>query len=213
MIKKAVIMSGGKAPCNEVLIDEINNADLVIGADSGANTLYKYNIKPDILLGDFDSISKTVLNYYSGSQCNIEIYPPEKDYTDTELALVKAMELGCKEICFLGCTGSRIDHLLGNLGLLKICLDNDIKAYIRDDNNLIFIVKTSCKLAGNKGQVISFQAYGDAVKNFSIKGAKYELNDYILTIGDPRTVSNEFMEEDIYISFSKGYVMIIYSKD
>ena len=60
---------------------------------------------------------------------------------------------------------------------------------------------------------ISFLAYCDKVENFNIKNAKYDLENYTLYLGDNRTVSNEFLEEDIEVEFTKGKILVIFSKD
>jgi thiamine pyrophosphokinase len=211
---KIVIVSGGEAPSYELIRKELKNSSFLICADSGGNCLYKYNIVPHYLMGDFDSINKNVLEFFKKSpECNIEAFPKDKDFTDTELVLNKALELGGTEISLLGCTGTRIDHLMGNIGMLFKCLKLNINAYIKDNNNYIQIVDKSIKIKGKKGEIFSLQCYGDGVENLNIKGSRYELNNYFLTKGDPRTVSNEFLDEEVEISFTSGNLIIFYSRD
>ncbi|MBU3226876.1 thiamine diphosphokinase [Clostridium algidicarnis] len=210
---KIVIVAGGNPPSFNLLNDEIRDCDFLIAADKGGEVLYRAGISPNILLGDFDSIDEKVFNHFKTNLEDIEIYPKEKDFTDTELALIKALEKKAKEIVFLGCTGSRLDHMLANLGLLETCLDNGVDAYIKDDNNCIFLRNKNCSLKGEYGQILSFQAFKEEVEEFNIYGAKYDLRDYRLQFGDPRTVSNEFLKEDVRIEFKKGIVMVMYSKD
>lgn len=210
---KVVIMSGGKQPSKDLLMAELKDCDFIICADSGANCLYKYDIKPNILLGDFDSINKEVLEYYKNDCSNVIKYPREKDFTDTELALSEALKLDVDEVVFLGCTGTRLDHLFGNMGLILRCVKDGIKACIKDDNNAIFIIDKTSILAGEKGEMFSIQAYMNEVKDLCIEGAKYPLHNYNLKFGDPRTISNEFLDGDVKISFKKGYVIVFKSRD
>lgn len=210
---KVIIVSGGSSPSRELLIEELKRETFIICADSGANCLYRYNIVPNYLIGDFDSIEPSVLNHYERQNCCILRYPKDKDYTDTQLALYKAKELGASEIVFLGCTGSRIDHTLGNLGLLLDCLKNGITAYIKDDNNVISITDKGVELVGNKGDYFSLIAYNSPVEGLNISGAKFDLKDYFLNIGDPLTLSNEFINTKVSIDFQKGVMLIIKSKD
>lgn len=210
---KIIILSGGVKPSYKLLIKEINNCDLIICADSGANCLYRYNIIPDYLIGDFDSIDEQILKFFVEKQVIIERYPKEKDSTDTEIAFKKAVSLGASEIIFLGCTGGRIDHTLGNLGLLKKCLDLKIDAYLVDDQNIIFINDKPLVISGTAGESFSIQAFGGAVKNLNIKNAKYELSNYDLYFGDPLTVSNEFIGKNVSIEFDNGIILILYCKD
>lgn len=210
---KVLIVSGGTAPAKTLVEEERKNSELIICADSGANCLYEYGIVPDYLLGDFDSIETEVYSFFLDKDCKKLNFPTEKDYTDTELALYKAIDLGADEIVFLGCTGSRIDHTLGNLGLLKVCLNRGIRGYIKDNNCTVFLTDKSCEIEGNTGDVFSVHAYCEVVKGLSIFGAKYPLNKYDLKLGDPITISNEFMDEKVSLQFNSGILLIIFSTD
>jgi len=210
---KAVIISGGKEPSKDLFLKEIKDADLIIGADKGCEVLYKYNITPDYILGDFDSADMDIINSIESKSGEKIRFKREKDYTDTELAYNLAVEKGADEIILLGATGTRYDHSLSNLGLMLRGLKKSIKVKVIDDNNYIFLTDKSIRLKGNKGDTISFHAYCDEVKNFSIKGSKYNLSNYNLKLGDSLTTSNEFTEEDINITFDTGIVMILYTKD
>lgn len=210
---RIVILSGGIPPSYELLKKEISNSDFLICADSGANCLFKYNILPDYLIGDFDSIYKEIMDFFLQKNVAIERYPREKDSTDTQIALEKACFLGATEIIFLGCTGGRIDHTLGNLGLLKKCLNLKIKAYLIDDKNIIFITEKPLEISGTTGECFSLQAFGSKVSNLTIKNAKYELSSYELYFGDPLTISNEFIGRNVSIEFNDGILLIMFSKD
>jgi len=164
-------------------------------------------------MGDFDSINEKVYNYFLKKECKIETFKKDKDYTDTKLALLKAIELGASEIVFLGCTGNRIDHTLGNLGLLKECLKLNIKATLKDDKNFVQITDKPLIIEGKLGQCFSLLACSDCVKALTIRGAKFELIDYDLKLGDPLTISNEFLDEDVKIDFNFGELLIIFSTD
>ena len=211
---KSVMIAGGAEPSKEILMEELKDADFVICADRGIEVLYKNGLTPNMLVGDFDSINQEVLSYYKEKGSDIVIYPPEKNYTDSEIAFEKAMnKSGTDTICFLGCTGTRMDHVIGNMGLLNKALDKGIKAYIRDNNNYIFLIDKSTKLKNIFGKYISFQGFREDVSDFNIEGAKYGLTSHNLLFGDPLTVSNEFVDEYMKVSFPKGKVMVIYSRD
>ena len=210
---KAVIISGGKEPSKDILFREIQDADIIIGADKGCEVLYKYDITPDYILGDFDSANDEIINSIEERAKKKITYKREKDYTDTEIAYNLAVEKGANEIILLGATGTRYDHSLSNLGLMLRGVKSSIKVKVIDDNNFIFLTDKSITLQGNKGDIISFQAYCDEIKNFNISGAKYNLSNYTLKLGDGITTSNEFLDEDIRVSFDSGILMILYTKD
>lgn len=208
---KCVIVSGGRAPSKELFMKEIEDADLLIAADRGAECFFYNNVHPHLLVGDFDSIRNEVLS-------DLSFLPKlkfqrEKDFTDSEIAFNKAIEMGADEIILLGCTGTRLDHVFANMGLLKKAIDKQKKAEIKDDNNRIFLCNKPLSIQGKPCDTISFQAFGQDVTNFSILGAKYPLENYKLSFGDGRTVSNEFLNEEIEIRFSSGVVIVMLSSD
>lgn len=210
---KVIIISGGNPPSKELLTKEMDDGAFLIGADSGANCLFRYNIKPDLLVGDFDSIDKKILYHFKNNNCRIDTYPTEKDFTDTEIAVQKALSMKPNKIVLMGCTGSRVDHLLGNIGMLKNCLENGVDACIVDQNNYIRLTDASTSLKGTVGQTFSLQAYGDEVIGLTIEGAKYPLTNYNLKIGQSITISNEFVLPLVNIKFKAGILMVILSKD
>ncbi|SKA76240.1 thiamine pyrophosphokinase [Clostridium sp. USBA 49] len=210
---KAVIISGGTPPSEKLLKDELVGNYVLICADSGAKCAYEYKIIPDYIIGDFDSTDDYILKFFLNKKSIIETYPIEKDYTDTELAVIKALELKVDKIVFLGCTGTRLDHTFGNLALLYKCLDNNTEAFIKDNNNIITMVNHSVIIKGQKGDKFSIFAYNKPIINLSIFGAKYSLNKYILKIGDNVTISNEFVNNEVKIDFESGNLIIMKSID
>lgn len=211
---KCIIISGGNAPSRCLLQSEMEEASIIICADSGADCLLKYNITPHYIVGDLDSIKQETLTFFEKDNNVIfEKYLPEKDYTDTDIALDKAISLECDKVVFLGCTGTRLDHFLGNLGMLKKCLLQNIKSSIKDDNNTILITNDNIIIKGEKGSYFSLQPYCSVVNCLSIEGSKYELYNYNLFLGDSLTISNEFKDNNVKISFSSGILLVMICKD
>ncbi|EJO5347928.1 thiamine diphosphokinase [Clostridium botulinum] len=210
---KAIIIAGGKPPSKKLLQQEMKDSSYVICADSGANCLYKYDIVPDFILGDMDSIDKKIFSYFKEKGVYIDKYPKDKDFTDGLIALNKAIDLKVDTVVLLGCTGNRIDHILGNLGFLEICLKNNIKAYIKDENNEIFLTDKDISLEPRKSNYFSLQAYGANVDGVTLYNAKFPLENYTLKMGDTLTTSNEFTDGTLHIKFKNGTLIIIISKD
>lgn len=210
---KVIIIAGGSPPSRELLENEMREQCILICADSGANCLFDYEIIPDYLVGDFDSIGVMALDYFKKSPCFIEKYPVEKDDTDAQLALNKALFLNASSIVFLGCTGSRLDHTLGNFGLLLQCLEKGVKACIKDSNNIIWLTDKPISITGKQGDYFSILPYGTPIKSLTIKGAKYPLSDYNLELGSSLTLSNQFLDETVDIQFNDGILIITKSFD
>lgn len=210
---KAVIISGGNPPSKELFNDVSTDFDILICADKGADFLYKVGIIPDFIVGDCDSVNPEVMEFFIKKGCEFKRFPKDKDFTDTELAYKLAVEKKADEIIFLGCTGSRIDHVLGNIGILSRCLRYKIDARIIDDNNVVFFTDKPIRLEGAEGSYFSLQAFGEDVTDLTIENAKFPLLNYTLSAGDPRTISNEFKNTPVNLTFQQGKLLIILSHD
>lgn len=209
---RAIVVGGGDKPSKKLIEYYLDSETIIIAADGGANCLYQYEIVPNYLLGDFDSIDSRVLGELKDNTFT-ERFPIEKDYTDSDLALDKAIEKGATEVVFLGCTGKRLDHFLGNLCVLYKGLKRGIKASIVDENNKLFLVNESTTLKGTKGEMFSLLSYFEEVEGLTIEGAKYPLKNFHLSLGDNLTISNEFEEDEVELRFDSGILMVMLSKD
>ena len=107
--------------------------DIILAADRGLEFCYHYQIMPTYILGDFDSLSPEILNYYKENHvAPIREFNPMKDNTDTDIAFQQAIVLGSSEITILGATGGRLDHFLSIVQNLKTAWEKKIPAYIVD---------------------------------------------------------------------------------
>ena len=210
MAEYCIIFSGGDMPeiSFETARELQDSADLIICADSGLRHALKYGIKPDIIVGDFDSYTDKL-----PENCEILRSVPEKDDTDTLLAVRKAIELGCTEIDLYGALGgSRFEHTAANIQTmlfahehgcrLNICAESrlmlqypedDVKIYEKPQNDCYF----------------SVFAMSNEVHVDFLKGTKYPLENYIMTNAFPIGVSNEFSGDRIELRISEGVVLII----
>jgi thiamine pyrophosphokinase len=207
------IVSGGKPPSEKLLREYLKKVDFIIAADKGSECLYNYRIVPDLLLGDFDSAKKEILDSIKLMVKEVLEFPPEKDYTDTEIAVIEAIKRGASKIYLFGALGSRMDHALGNVGLLLSAKEKGVILEIIDDNNRIYLGENNMRLFGKYGDNISFHALSDKVVNFKISGAKYNLDGYTMKLLDPRAICNEFVDTPIDISYDHGELLILHSID
>lgn len=190
--------------------------DFIISADSGMEFCRDAGIMPDMLLGDFDSAKPETLAYFR-AQCpeRIRTFPSQKDETDTELAIKKAIEAGAGEITVLGGTGSRLDHVLGNIQLLKIALDAGVDCLIVDAHNRLRMIDKGLELKKSEqfGHYVSLIPFTPQVTGVTLTGFFYPLNDFTLTTGKALGVSNEITEEKAVIDLKDGILLVIESDD
>ncbi len=187
--------------------------DKIIACDKGIEACDKMGILPDVVIGDFDSADKGIVDKYRDKTyfINLKVH---KDMTDTHVAVNYAIEQAFDEVIILGATGTRADHMLANIGLLKQFVENNIRAYIIDANNKITMTDKSCIINKSENYTyISLIPYTECVKNLSLMGFFYECDNINLTIGDSLGISNELTESKGRIEFSQGLLIIIESHD
>ena len=217
MSKKTVIVSGGMLEEDFVLpILKSEETEFVIGVDKGLEFLYKHEIKPDYIVGDFDSVSRELVDYYR-EELNVPIreFNPVKDASDTEIALRLCLGLNRKSILILGGTGNRIDHLWANVQCLQIALQAGADARIVDSHNQIRLLDSDITLKKSEafGPYFSPFPLEMPVDELSIRGAKYPLQNHFLKPSDSLCVSNEFAEDEVTISFVYGKVILMETRD
>ena len=191
--------------------------DCIIGVDKGLEFCYRNHVIPDWILGDFDSISKEVIDWYREQQeIPIRQYKPEKDDTDARLGMELALKLGSDKIFLLGATGGRLDHYMGNLQSLLITARKEKEGWILDEQNAI-TVRRAGKICIHKeeqfGKYVSFFSMGDEVTGLSLTGFQYPLDGYTLKNSDGIAVSNQLLDDCGIIEFETGYLMMVLSKD
>lgn len=190
---------------------------LLIAADKGLDFLLEEHIMPVAAIGDFDSLSLEGKAYLEHTEKTEVIrLKPEKDDSDTQSALMHAAGKGAKHIAILGATGTRIDHMMANLGLLLLGERLGISVELFDAYNNISLVKSGEVIEKEKqfGNYVSFFPIGSEVKDLTLEGFKYPLHGYHLKVEDSGlTVSNEIIEESAKIAFSSGKLLMIMSRD
>ena len=211
-MKSAIIISGGSL--NTAWLKEwlnTNKYNLIIAVDKGLEALDLLNIEADYIIGDFDSIDTNVLKKYNKNVIKLN---PEKDFTDTHEGLKLAISLECEKVDIVGAIGTRIDHVLANINILKEPLEKNIKTRIIDENNQIFLINRSVKIKKDDNyKYLSIIPLTTTVEGITLKGFKYLLNNYILNLGQSIGVSNEQLKEEATIELKKGILIVIFSKD
>ena len=184
----------------------INKEDIVIAADSGIINTQKFNIKPDYIIGDFDSLG------YTPSDSNTIIHPIEKDDTDTMLAVKLGLEKGYKNFRIFGGIGGRLDHTYANIQTASYVAENGGNAIFYGDNENLTVLKNN-KITfdkENKGNISIFAL--EECHNVNIKGTYYELNNGNLSINFPLGTSNKFNNNKAIISVENGKLLIIWER-
>lgn len=190
--------------------------DQIIAVDGGLAFLEALGLNPDAIVGDFDTVAPEILEgYRKQPDIAFEEHKPEKDETDTELAIGTAIKAGCNSLVILGATGGRMDHAIGNLHLLYACLKKGVQASIVDEKNRITVLDKGRDFFASQtwGEYISFLPLTEEVLGITLTGFKYPLFKKNITIGTSLCISNELIGEKGSITFDSGVLICVESHD
>lgn len=224
MVKHIFIITGGRVDipwlraCFPAWLKK-EEESVVIAADRGLLYAKEAGLCVDKALGDFDSLPGKVLWEYQEKGIEIRGYPPEKDYTDTHLALLWALEERADKVTILGGIGSRFDHSLANIGLLSLLLEKGVRGEIVDEHNRILMMDREhtgtlrLKRSEERREFISLIPYTQEVTGICLSGFRYPLQEETLAIGASRGISNELVKEAGAIRLKEGILLVIRSWD
>lgn len=213
---KTLIIGGGNIDYDFALAFMRENPhDFVIAADKGMEFLRRAKRLPDVIVGDFDSVSPEILAWFEKKGVPVRRFWPQKDSTDMEIAVLMALELKSTQITILGATGTRIDHMLGSIKNLSLALKAGVPCFLLDTNNRIRLADKPLTLKRTEqyGKYVSLLAFGENVTNLVLRGFFYPLDGYTMTCGDAIGISNQITDEEAYIGFDGGRLLVIESRD
>ena len=189
--------------------ESIPTAENYIGVDKGALTLARNGKRMLLAIGDFDSVEESDLAYIKEYSDTLIQLNPIKDDTDSEAAVIYAIQKGYQKILLYGGLGGRLDHAMINLRMVSRFPET---VYLHDQNNFIYSLAEGVHSIDKCDYTyISFFTEDEAT--ISLEGFKYPLDKQQLTNKDTYTTSNEILEDRGIVTVHAGKVTIIQSKD
>lgn len=216
-MKLAIVCAGG--PKEEIVdLTSYQQEDTVfIGADKGALHLLMEGIVPLEAVGDFDSVSLEEYETIRSAVGTVDQFYAEKDETDTELAVERALSYQPDQIILTGVTGGRLDHMMSALQLLyRLQMENpQVTFKICNRLNEMTIFQPGKYTIHRKGGLpfISFFAFEGTVTGLTLQGFKYDTLNETLKLGMTKFTSNELIESVSTISFLEGICLMVRSSD
>lgn len=200
-MKRCVLFCAGEF--DRLLLPMTGN-EYVIAADGGYKHTDRLGLVPDCILGDFDSLG------YVPEGANV--FPVEKDDTDTMLALRKGLEEGCKEfLIYGGLDGPRIDHSIANFQSLMYLSQRGAQGYLIGKTTIATVITDSAiTLPACEDGIVSVFCMGAEAKGVTIEGLQYPLQNGCLEPGFPLGVSNHFVGNAARISVSQGSLLVLW---
>ena len=203
--KRALLFGGGRPGVDPGKI--FRDSDVIICADGGYDYALQFGLKPDIVIGDMDSVAGNV----NASQT--VVYPVRKDFTDGELVMDYALEQDFEEIIMLGFTGTRMDHTLTNIAMMRKASLKGIPCVMLDETNEIYYITKKLCINGEKGDLLSIIPMGGHMKGVKTQALEYPLQGETLYYGQSRGVSNVMTGDKCVICVEEGEGIVTKSRD
>ena len=210
--KTAIVVLGGNPPTRAIK-PHIPAHQLVIAADSGLHGAIDLGLRVNVVIGDMDSVDKAVLAAVEANGTTVTQLPRDKDSTDAELALLKAVEMGANKIVLITKGGGRLDHELGVFAVLQNPSLRHCTIEALWDNSILHLIHgpASVTITGNVGSNVGLIAAGGTASGISTAGLKWALINESLTPHSSRGISNQLIEETATISVQTGSLFVVQS--
>lgn len=183
---------------------KMEDNDFVIACDFGYSHAVRCGVRPDLLVGDFDSYHGTL-----PSEIPRLDLPVEKDDTDTMAAVRYAVDSGFSELVLCCAMGGRLDHFLGNIQAATFAAAHGLRVFMADDESeLMFLSDGEAEIPFSPNRSLSLLSLTDLCEDVCIHGAKYELDHATLTNKFPMGISNEWRGK-VHLSVGKGVLLVM----
>lgn len=203
-MNRCVVVGGADINNYEYIRSRLCADDYVIFCDSGLKHLAKLNVKPGLIVGDFDSYDKPC------TEAETIVLPCEKDDTDTVFAVKEALKRGYDEFLLIGVIGERLDHTLGNVSILLYLDSLSKKADIIDDYSEMEIVSEKPAYIDDSYSFFSLLNITGRAKGVTVENAKYPLSGAEITGEYQYGISNEVLfGKTAKVSVADGKLLLI----
>ena len=208
-MKVVVVASGELDPSDAAWLE---GADLVIAADGGAASLGMLGRRPDLLVGDLDSVDASLVARVEASGTRVERHPTDKDASDTELAIEAAFGAGASEVVVLGAMGGeRLDHELANVLLIAdpALAGRDLRVVRGRTRVRALHAGEPLVLEGAVGELVTLLPVGGDAGGVTTVGLRWALDAATLPMGRSRGLSNEVMQPPASVRISEGTLLVV----
>ena len=211
-VRRAVLFANGELKNNEWLKAFLREDDFLVAVDGGLNHLEALGLTPDLLLGDLVSVTPAPVEHAQAAGAEIRRYPPAKDETDLELALLAARERGFAEIVVVGALGGRLDQTLGNLSPLLMPQLEGCSVRFEDGSDEVFVILASAEIHGQPGDIVSLLPLWGEVTGVVTTHLAYPLNTETLHPERTRGISNVMTASTANVEIASGNLLCIHTK-
>jgi thiamine pyrophosphokinase len=211
-VQRIIIFANGELPDLDKARELIRTNDYIICADGGTRHALALNIQPDLVIGDMDSADREQLKALEKTNVSIELFPHDKDETDLELAINRAIELKPRQIIIIAALGGRLDQTIANITLLTSTRLSSFDIRLDDGVEEIFLCRDQVQVHGKGGDIVSLIPWGGAVTDVQTTDLKWPLQKETLYPDRTRGVSNELISDTASVSIGSGLLLVVHRR-
>jgi thiamine pyrophosphokinase len=207
-----LIFANGTLPQPEKIRPLAAQADIIIAADGGLAHIQALDLKPNLLIGDLDSVTPGQVRWAEEQGAEVRRFREDKDETDLELALIAAAETNPRRIIVTAALGGRLDQTLANIFLLNLPQLVNIDTRIDDGRQEVMMVRQSIELLGGPGDSVSLLPLTELVDGITTHGLEYPLTNESLAFNHTRGISNRMTGSTAHIELQTGTLICIHER-
>lgn len=220
----AAVVSGGDVDWGEEAEQLVRSSSLTVAADRGAEVLYRHGLVPSILVGDFDSCDRAVVEALRARGAGVIALERDKDKTDTEEALDLVSSAGFQQAVVLGAVGGeRLEHSVANLSLIEAFAARGLDVVVAHGRGVIFGLAgsrqgrmagpaSSRTIRGGKGDFVSLFPVTREARGVTTGGLRFPLSGATLRRGSTLGTSNEMTGEEASLSLEEGFLLVVVTR-
>jgi thiamine pyrophosphokinase len=212
ILNRIVIFANGDLPDLDKARALLHQDDFILCADGGTRHALALGLTPNLVVGDLDSAEKSDLQQLQKGSVEIELFPRDKNETDLELAIRRAIELDPRQIMIVAALGGRFDQTLANVALLTNSQLAKLDARLDDGVEEIYFCRNQVQIRGENGDIVSLIPWGGSADGIQTQGLKWQLKDETLYPDKARGISNEMLSRSATIRIESGLLLVVHRR-
>jgi thiamine pyrophosphokinase len=211
-LQRILIFANGELPDLDRARSILQEKDYILCADGGTRHALALGLQPDLVIGDLDSAKPEQLEELKRAHVPIESFSHDKNETDLELAINRAIELNPKQIVIVGALGGRLDQTLANITLLSDMRLSKLDIRLDDGVEEILLCRERVEVHGRGGDIVSLLPWQGVVTGVQTDHLKWPLRQETLYPDKTRGVSNEMLAESASVAIDDGLLLVVHRR-
>jgi thiamine pyrophosphokinase len=211
-LQRIIIFANGELPDLTKARALLRPGETTVCADGGTRHALALGIRPNIIIGDLDSADQSAVQKFRNEGVSVETHPRDKNETDLELAINRAIEWHPQQIIIIAALGGRLDQTLANITLLADPRLSDIDVRLDDGVEEILLCRDRAEVRGAAGDLVSLIPWQGAATGIQTEGLKWPLHRETLYPDKTRGISNELVGEAASVSRESGLLLIVHRR-